>query len=63
MFRGLKAASARFNLRSTMNRLNEKIGAGSGKALDSKTAGLDIDLMKGLFIDLRFLIDNWNPEV
>ena len=63
MFKGLQAASARFNLRSTMNRLNEKIGAGSGKALDSKTAGLDIDLMKGLFIDLRFLIDNWNPEV
>ncbi|WP_032526633.1 tetratricopeptide repeat protein [Prochlorococcus marinus] len=61
MFKGLQAASARFNLRSTMDRLNGKMGAGSGNVLDATMASKDI--IKGLLIDLTFLVDTWNPEV
>ncbi len=61
MFKGLQAASARFNLRSTMDRVNGKMGAGTGNVLDATMASKDI--IKGLFIDLTFLVDTWNPEV
>ena len=55
MFRGLQAASARFNLRSTMDLLNLKIGAGSGDVLEATMVSKDI--IKGLLIDLTFLVD------
>ena len=44
-----------------MDRLNGKMGAGSGNVLDATMASKDI--IKGLLIDLTFLVDTWNPEV